>query len=150
MERQDSSSVLDFLYLIDTSTLPSSTHLGRTLLFVLPLLPTLWYPLRRNKCNPDSSSISVDFSVPPNRQLSKRPRQPLTRPVTWIRNQNICLLVVCRSSSSCLHVLPVLCEDNLCKLSLPEAPEVNYCKTVSVKTLEAPEDNYCKTYLLLM
>ena len=66
MERQDSSSVLNLLYLIDTSTLLSSTHLGRTLWFVLPLLPTLWYPLRRNKSYADSSSISVDFSVPPN------------------------------------------------------------------------------------
>ena len=66
MERHDSSSVLNLLYLIDTFTLLPSTHLGRTLLFVLPLLPTLWYHLRRNKFYQDSSSISVDFSVPPN------------------------------------------------------------------------------------
>ena len=68
----------------------------------------------------------------------------------YIRKKKICLQVVFRSSSGCLQVLQVLCEDNLCKVCLPEAPEDNYCKTVSVKTPEAPEDNYCKTYLLLM
>ena len=47
-------------------------------------------------------------------------------------------------------MLPVLCEVNLCKLCLPEGPEDNYGKTVSVKIAKAAEENYCERYLLLM
>ena len=78
-KNQDSSSVLNLLYLIDTFTLLPSTHLGRTLLSILPLLPTLWYPLRRNKFYLDSSSISVDFSVPPN-NLATEAKMPTSFP----------------------------------------------------------------------
>ena len=71
-------------------------------------------------------------------------------PDIHIRKKHFGLQLIVTSSSGCLQVLHARCEDNLCKLCLPEAPEDNYCKTVSVKIPKAPEDNYGKTYLLLM